>query len=246
VADTAGVVVVSHLHLVVLLLSVCSVAFHRSLGSLSFMVTSCFSYCFSFTYIPHFCPQNQPILSVNCGKPDILPKYRYISWKNRQYSLREDPDSGSVSVGTVRTQSFTLLLGFMLKGTYILWSNRYNRHIQWHYWGLISVMYETGIKIWNLELFFYSKNRQYCSRRTVFKNLLLLMHFRVNKWFPRSRTVCWCWQYCKQTKYSPFCWVLQSIKANMELYGLHSLRKAGTKTYMFFQEKFVFYFIPHF
>ncbi len=42
VVDTAGVVVVGPLHLVViLLLSVCSVAFHRSVGSLSFMVTSC-------------------------------------------------------------------------------------------------------------------------------------------------------------------------------------------------------------
>ncbi len=42
VVDTAGVVVVGHLHLVVvLLLFICSVAFHRSVGSLSFMITSC-------------------------------------------------------------------------------------------------------------------------------------------------------------------------------------------------------------
>ncbi len=41
VVDTAGVVVAGHLHLVVvLLLSVCFVAFHRSVGSPSFMVTS--------------------------------------------------------------------------------------------------------------------------------------------------------------------------------------------------------------
>jgi hypothetical protein len=36
---------------------------------------------FIFTYIPHYCPQNQPILSVNCGKPDILPKHWHIFHK---------------------------------------------------------------------------------------------------------------------------------------------------------------------
>ncbi len=42
VVDTAGVVVVGHLHLVVVhLLFVCSVAFHRSVGYLSFSITSC-------------------------------------------------------------------------------------------------------------------------------------------------------------------------------------------------------------
>jgi hypothetical protein len=69
----------------------------------------------------------------------------HFSKKNRQYLLREDPDSGSVSVGTVRTHNFMLLLGFMSKGTYILWPNRYNRHIQWHYWGFITVVYGTGM-----------------------------------------------------------------------------------------------------
>jgi hypothetical protein len=49
-----------------------------------------------------------------------------------QCSLREDPDSGSVSVGTVRTPSFMLLLGFLFMKTKILWPNKYKRHIRWH------------------------------------------------------------------------------------------------------------------
>jgi hypothetical protein len=157
---------------------------------------------FSPTYISHFCPQNQPILSVNCGKPDILPKYWYIFYKNRQYCTCRTVFKIYRQHPSWTTQLLQLLVLNLIFCAFVkenlpsphafsIYEKNIKEYIllQLHkHRGSVFSLYGFGFRIRSQEVLYVSDNFMFCAQFCLEK----------------SSVICRYCSYCTVFKYPPF------------------------------------------